>query len=226
MSESGDGSNAGVPSAPVSPADRDRVVQVLTRHYTEDRLSDEDLEARLDRVYRVSTLPELNAIVADLAAPPAAEAAARSATVARRTEASMLPMPRRFRALLSGREQSVTGVVPEKVRVRALLGYIELDLSRATFEPGITRINVRAMMGYVKVILPPGVRVESDGHGLFGYFAVNGVGSSDPASRRVVHITGRALFGFAEVHVRSVGHGADRIGPGSGDEAGQADRQP
>jgi len=217
MSESGDGSNVGVPSAPVSPADRDRVVQVLTRHYTEDRLSDEDLETRLDRVYRVSTLPELNAIVADLASGPAARAPAAAAPVARRADASLVPTPRRYRVLLSGREQSVTGVVPEKVRVRARLGYIELDLSRATFEPGVTRINVRAMMGYVKVILPHGVRVESDGRGLFGYFAVGGMGSSDPASRHVVHITGRALFGFAEVHVRSAGTEADRIGPGPED---------
>jgi hypothetical protein len=216
MTEAGDVSGADAPSAPVSPADRDRVVQELTRHFTEDRLSDTVLEARLDRVYHASTLAELNAIVADLSAPPPpARAPASREVVARRVDTAAIPVPRRFTALLSGREQAITGVVPERIRVRARLGYIELDLSGAIFEPGVTRINLRAMMGYVKVILPAGVRVESEGHSLFGYFAVNGQAASDPASRRIVHITGRTLLGFAECQVGSVLPDAERTLPPS-----------
>jgi len=69
--------------------------------------------------------------------------------------------------LLSGHETKLAGVVPSGLRLRVQLGYIELDLTDATFEPGVTDIEIQAFMGYVQVRFPPGVRVESRGHGLF-----------------------------------------------------------
>jgi hypothetical protein len=111
---------------------------------------------------------------------------------------------RRVAALCSGVERHVTGVVPRSLEVRARLGYIELDLRRATFEPGLTTIDVGALMGYVAIRLPARIRVESHGRALFGFFSLKGApapGAEDTTS--IVRITGRATFGFAECSIDS-----------------------
>ena len=104
--------------------------------------------------------------------------------------------------LLSGHETKLTGVVPSGLRLRVQLGYIELDLTDATFEPGVTDIEIQAFMGYVQVRFPPGVRVESRGHALFGFFSFKnerGRRSQETADEEtVVRVTGRVTFGFAE----------------------------
>lgn len=205
---------AGVPATSALSAERDRIVALLTRQYAEDHLSVADLEARLDRVYGASTLEELQAVVTDL---PSLVGAAPTLPVSQVTPGvSPVPATRRIKALLSGHEETLTSVVPRRLRIRARLGYVELDLSHATFEPGVTEIDIRALMGYVQLRLPDSVRVESDGHGLFGYFAVRGTGAEDPATPCVVRITGRALFGFAESHVSGKRpDSTGRLGPGS-----------
>ena len=104
--------------------------------------------------------------------------------------------------LLSGHETKLTGVVPSGLRLRVQLGYIELDLTDATFEPGVTEIEIHAFMGYVQVRFPPGIRVESRGHALSGFFSFkNKRGRRSQESTEmdtVVRVTGRVTFGFAE----------------------------
>ena len=178
---------ANLPELP--PAARDRVIQVLTRHYANDDLSDAELESRLERVYAATALAELDAIIADLPALPGAESRALRAEP---------EVDTRVRAFCSGLERKVTGVVPRNVKVRSWLGYVELDLSEATFEAGVTTIDVRSFMGYVQIRLPPGVKVESAGRALFGYFALRGREGGTVDSRSVVRITGRAVMGYAE----------------------------
>jgi hypothetical protein len=193
------------PPSPPEPDARERVVAVLTRHFADDRISAEELEARLERVYHATTGAELEAVVADL---PAALPAV--ATRAHLVEAPPAP---RISALFSGQEERLTGVVPRELQLRARLGYVELDLTRATFEPDLTVIDVRAFMGYVQIRLPAGVRAESRGRALFGFFSLKGParpGAEDSPS--VVRITGRATFGFAECFVGRAGHRKLRSG--------------
>jgi hypothetical protein len=111
--------------------------------------------------------------------------------------AEVAAQPVRVAALLSGNERAITGIVPRALQVRARLGYVELDLTGATFEPGVTAIDVRTLLGYAQIRLPAGVRVESEGRALFGFFALKGP-SAPEDSARVVRITGRATLGFAQ----------------------------
>ncbi len=181
-----------LPSPPLEPEARERVVEALTRLFAEDRITSEDLEARLERVYRATSAQQLEAVTADLPAAPGAGAGLVPAAGA----------PQRISALFSGQEQRVTGVVPQQVEVRSRFGYVELDLTRATFEPGVTEIDVRAFMGYVQIRLPTGVRVDCRGRALFGFFSLKGAKrAGDADSPAVVRITGRASFGFAECFV-------------------------
>jgi Domain of unknown function (DUF1707) len=165
------------PPSPLSErlsVDRERAIALLTRHFANDDLTETDFEARLQSVYAATTTRELEAITADL------PALAHSAEV---------------KAVLSGQERKLAGVLPRELTVRARLGYVELDLTEATFKPGVTTIDAQAFMGYVQIRLPAGVRVDSAGHALLGFFALKGRSSDSP---RVVRIVGRPIFGFVE----------------------------
>jgi hypothetical protein len=147
---------------PTAPDERERAVEMPTRHFANDDLTE--------------------------------------------TESGMAaagPIPSsHISELLSGHETKLAGVVPSHLRLRVQLGYIELDLTEATFEPGITNIEVHAFMGYVQVRFPPGVQVEGRGHALFGFFSFknkHGRRAQDATdSQPVVRVTGRVTFGFAE----------------------------
>ena len=178
-----------LPARSLDPAAVDRVVALLTQHFADDRISSDELEDRLERAYHAVTPAQLDAVVADL--PANVAPAPVPSAVAQRVV-----------ALLSAQEQRVTGVVPRQLELRARMGYVEMDLSRATFEPGVTEIDVRALMGYVQIRLPAGVRVECLGRAFMGYFSVKG--AREPAGAdapRVVRVTGRAMMGFAEINV-------------------------
>jgi class 3 adenylate cyclase len=54
----------------VSDADRERVVESLREHYAAGRLSEVDLSERVEAVYGVRTMSELQALTADLASSP------------------------------------------------------------------------------------------------------------------------------------------------------------
>ncbi len=200
-----DESNRLAPRSIASEA-RERVAQTLTHHFAADHIDAEELELRLARVYDAKTAAELASIAADL--PAIAPDPAAIATK---------PAGRRIAALFSAQEQQLTGVVPRRLEICGRLGYVELDLTRATFEPGLTEIDVRAFMGYVQIRFPADVQVESDGHALFGFFSVHGSRCLSPQAAVppcVVKITGRATFGFAEFFVQK----SERaLLPGSGE---------
>lgn len=201
-----DASDRPVPPAPLPPEARDRAVDVLAQSYANDQLSEEQLETLLDHVYQATTLAELQSLIANL---PARRPGEGNAVDVAASASSALEAPvERIRAALSGQERKITGVVPRRLDLRARLGYVELDLTQATFEPGVTEINARALMGYVQIRLPGDVQIENEGGAIFGFFALKGRGSPEAAvSGRIVRVTGRAFMGFAECLVRSSGAG-------------------
>jgi hypothetical protein len=200
-----DASDPGGPGLPSpAPAARERMVETLTQLFAQDQITEADLERRLDRVYRATTPGELESVIADLPA-----LVPQGGTTGNPSE----PV-QRIGALLSGQERVVTGVVPRELELKARLGYVELDLTRATFAPGLTWIDVRAFMGYVQIRLPPGVRVESDGRAFAGFFSLKGVPQEGAGgASRVVRVTGRATFGFVECHLPSAGDDPPPVPP-------------
>jgi hypothetical protein len=167
-------------SEPLPVAERDRVIDTLTRHFAADVLTEAQLDARLEAVHAATTRRELDAIVADL--PPLDLAGGASDVV----------------ATLSGQERKLTGAVPRDLRVRARFGYVELDLTEARFDLGVTTIDVRSFAGYVEIRVPAGVRVESSGRAFLGYFALKGATADAPV---VLRVTGRASVGYVEVQL-------------------------
>lgn len=199
-----------LPAPGAAPAERERVVAVLTQLFAHDQITEADLEQRLDRVYRATSAGELAALLADLPAMalPDTRRATPSATTGQR-----------IAAFLSGQQRQLAGVVPRSLDLRARLGYVELDLTRATFAPGLTVIDVRAFMGYVQIRFPGGIRVESEGRAFAGFFSIKGGGGRETGAS-VVRVSGRASFGFAECYLSAGSGRSDSISPPGLDDPG------
>jgi len=181
------------PAAPesLSPAARDRVVERLKELFAQDELDLAAFESKLERTFAARTSHDLEALIATLPALPALASAANAPALA----------PTIISGIVSGHKRAITSTVPRQLRVQAMLGYVELDLTGAVFAAGLTTIDARAFLGYVEIRLPAGVRVENEGRSLFGYFSVDGpppAVTAGAADERVVRIVGRALFGYAE----------------------------
>lgn len=165
--------------------EREHVIERLAHCFAHDLIPVEEYEYRVDAAYRAPTRAALAALVGDLAPDDLLDTAA----------ATMLP--RQVSAILGNVEQSISGMVPPLLRVRAILGNTELDLSRARFAPGVTEIYILGLMGNVEIVLPPGVEVENHGASFLGNFEYHGAPGRTvvPAgSLCVVRLTGRAVM--------------------------------
>ncbi|HEY2065639.1 MAG TPA: DUF1707 domain-containing protein [Gemmatimonadaceae bacterium] len=185
----GDPSGA-APIPPIVREERERVVERLSECFAHDLIPVEEFEYRVDAAYRAPTRAALAALVADLAFDDPLDPAA------------VTMMPRRISAMLGNVEQSIGGTVPPLLHVRAILGNVEVDLSRARFAPGVTEIYVRAFMGSVEITLPPGVDVENHGSSFLGNFehhAAMGRAVGPAGGVCVVRLTGRASLSSVEI---------------------------
>lgn len=201
------GASPDPPAVSIPPDARDRAVELLTRAYADDRLPEVEFEALLDRVYRAKTLTELRALTENLPVlRSAAEMESTGTEAVGAARSATAEAPTQITALLAAQQRTLTGTVPQHLRLRARLGHIELDLTRATFAPGITVIEVRALLGHVEVRLPDDIPVETDGRAFLGHFSLLGAGTPPPpGTDRLVHITGRAVLGHAECIVSTGG---------------------
>jgi len=70
----------------VSDADRDRLAREIREHYAAGRLTSDELDERIDAVYKARTESELRALRVDLPQLPVSPAERRAELVARRSE--------------------------------------------------------------------------------------------------------------------------------------------
>jgi hypothetical protein len=186
--------------------ERTKVIEALTEHFAQDRLTMEQLEERLDKVYAASTPSALSALLADLPSltPPIVPDAAPVVHGAgdTRTHKTLV-------AFMSGVMRKGPWAVPKTINAIAFMGGIELDLRFAQLTAPVTEIQILAVMGGVSVIVPPGVRVESDGFAIMGGFG-NEVGDPSSPDAPVIRLTGFALMGGVDVRVMMVG--VERVG--------------
>jgi uncharacterized protein DUF1707 len=190
----------------VSPAARERVVQDLAEHFAQDRLTMPEYERRVELAYRAPSADALNDLTRDLTPLPPARMAPEA--VARQESATVAPGSRakNFFALMSGVVRRGTWTVPARIRAVACMGGIGLDLREATLTAPVTDIYVFAMMGGVEIIVPPDVRLESDGFAIMGGFEDQ---LREPASTNpnvpLVRVHGIAIMGGVEARVAAPG---------------------
>ena len=187
---------------PVSPAARERVIALLTDRYAQDHLSLDEFERRAAAAYSARTPDDLATLTADLGDTGDTVPGVRPSLPAMNVGVVLGSIVRDMHA------------VPRALDVRTVLGNVELDLTHASFAPGVTEISLHAFMGNIEIQLPPHVGVEDHVSAVLGSFeyrrhprATSWAESHHVTS--VVRFTGRVTMSSAEVVIRS-----DLVGDG------------
>lgn len=181
-----------------SDADRERVAKILHDAMGEGRLDVNELDERLQSVYRAKTLGDLVPLTADL--PVSSRTAVPMPT------GSSLPDQRiggtpggtTSVAVMSGFQRSGPWVVPREYTAVVFMAGGELDLTDARFAEPECTIHVFAFLGGVEIIVPEDVTVHVNGFAFMGGFDRKGAHQARPGAP-VLNVNGFAFMGGVEV---------------------------
>ncbi|MEU3468820.1 DUF1707 domain-containing protein [Streptomyces sp. NPDC006687] len=177
-----------------SDADRDRIAQILSEAVAEGRLTAEEHAERLDTLYAVKTVGELEVLVRDLPAG----AAHRAAPAAPAPASAGIGPVESVVAVCSSSARKGRWRPGARTRAVSVLGDITLDLTEAVFEQQVTEFNVVSVLGNVEVLVPENVTLRGYGSGVLGNFEVGGEGTAADPQAPVVIVRGFALLGNIE----------------------------
>ncbi|MFD6229481.1 DUF1707 domain-containing protein [Streptomyces sp. NPDC060232] len=181
-----------------SDADRDRIAQILGDAVAEGRLTAEEHSERLDTLYAVKTVGELEVLVRDLPAPGGAQAPSAYASPSSYAGAAG-PAAETIVAVCSSSSRKGRWRPGAHTRAVSVMGDITIDLTQAVFEQQVTEINVTSVLGNVEILVPENVTLRGYGGGVLGNFEVRGEsrGETDPLAP-VVIVRGFSLLGNIE----------------------------
>jgi hypothetical protein len=182
-----------------SDADRERVAEVLREAAGDGRLTMDELDERLDAVYKAKTYAELEPITHDLPATgtpaiPAAAAADPTRFGGEATSSGAF-------AILGGFSRRGDWTVPKEFTAFCFMGGGEIDMRDAKFAEREVNIHIVAIMGGCEVIVPEDATVRVTGVGIMGAFEHSGAGSGSPGGP-VITINGLAFMGGVDVKRR------------------------
>jgi hypothetical protein len=191
----------------VSNDDRERVAQVLHNAMAEGRLTVNELEERLDKVYAAKTFGDLEPMLRDL--PVGNVGPQLPMPVA----PSPLPVPSGriggrgtssgAVAIMSGTGRKGMWTVPPTFTSFAMMGGVEIDLTEARFEDAETTIQAFAFMGGIEIYVPEDIAVQVNGVGFMGAFENHTHNQGQPTpGTPLVKITGLAVWGGVDVKRR------------------------
>ncbi|MGM1060348.1 DUF1707 SHOCT-like domain-containing protein [Saccharothrix sp. Mg75] len=183
-----------------SDADREQVARVLQQAHGEGRLDLHELDERLAAVYASRTYGELVPLTADLGVAPPTVLPAPLQHTPPSSRVGGTPGSATSFAFWSGVDRRGEWVVPVTHNAVAVMGGVQLDLTKARFAQQETTINAYALMGGIEIIVPPEVTVRVDGVGFMGAFE-DSTHKGEPTvpGGPVVRVTGFAMMGAVEV---------------------------
>ncbi|GIH91499.1 DUF1707 domain-containing protein [Planobispora siamensis] len=157
--------------------DREQVAVVLNDALADGRLSHDEHEERLERLYGARTLGELTALIADLVPPE---------------EQPLQTDVRPVTAFFGSEKRSGRWVVPTHFTATAICANVTLDLCDALLQSRHVTLQVTVMGGTLTLIVPEGVRIEMPASAFLGG-KKNQVPSSPDGP--VIEITGVVSMG-------------------------------
>jgi hypothetical protein len=169
------------PEVRSSDQERDAVVERLQVAFAQGRLDDEEFDGRVRAALVTRTRSELDELVADLPAEQRTGAAVPASPPGRNVVAFKGSVRRR------GRWR-----VPERTRALSYKSTCELDLRAAELPGPVTEFTTVVYKSDVRVIVPPGVRVEFRVFGYGGDFSDPELSEELPADAPVVRVRGFA----------------------------------
>jgi len=199
---------------------KEQKINELSEHFANDNLSLEDLERRIERVYKSVSVADLDQVTADLRGmAPLVDQRPKTGKRERLVPSPELvsaqpPVPAgyeiprsRLLAIMSSTRRVGRWAVPRDLSTFAMMSDTKLDLTNAALPVGgVVHLEITAIMAAVKIIVPPGMRVINEMHS----FMADVRSSADEflpdhlasASTPVIRLTGTAFMSEVKVKVR------------------------
>jgi hypothetical protein len=190
-----------LPTDPISPQARQGTVDRLCAHFAADHLKTAEFERRLDLAYAAQIGAELVALEQDLPElrpVPASLPAARVDTTRPARDWGFTL------AIMGGAERKGNWTPPRRLPVLTIMGGAQLDFRDATFATPEINVMLCSIMGGAEIIVPPGVRVESNGIAIMGGFG-KGPGRPTDPDAPTIRINGLVIMGVVAIEERLPG---------------------
>lgn len=178
---------------------RERTVELLSRHFAHDNLTLDELERRIERAYHARATSELHDLTRDLPEDVAEARARRSAPLPE----AFAPESDRIVSIMTETKRRGAWRPARQVDLWSVMSDTHLDLTEALLNPGVTEIDLSGLMTSVRIIVPPGVRVVMQASAIMSSISDESieppsVGSGAP----VIRVTGFAIMSEIKVRVR------------------------
>ena len=191
----------------LAPQARERAIEELSARFANDELTLDELERRLERVYKVRTTTELEALFADLRsggalprrglAPEHPPAVAQAAT-----GMAMATKPERVVSIMADTKRRGAWRVGARLELLGIMSDTTIDLTQAVLPDHDIEIDVTAFMAAVKIIIPRGMPVISRVSAFMGAARNRSEVASPWAHYPTLHVTGTAVMAEVKVVVR------------------------
>ena len=189
---------------------RELKIEQLSAHFANDDLTLEELERRIERVYKAANVAELESITADLkgAVTLPADHVRANLVSAKGNAAAVYEVPNaRIVSIMSSTRRVGRWAVPPKLDVLAIMTDAKIDLTHAVLTSNTVDLEMRAVMASLKIIVPPGMRVIVDSSSFMSNVRsrADEVAVLDPPASQaapIVRITGYAFMADVNIVVR------------------------
>jgi hypothetical protein len=144
------------------PQAREQVIQQLTEAFAHDLITVEELERRLEHVYRAQSVAEAQAIVVDIrSARTDGSLRAPNVDEPRQSRDEIVPASAkdRFVAILSSSSRRGLATIPHRLEALGVMSDSTIDLRAGVLPTDIVDIHVRVVMANMRIIVPAGLRV-------------------------------------------------------------------
>lgn len=197
---------------PVPSLARAREIKIdeLSTHFANDDLTLDDLERRIERVYKAASVAELEVITADLKRSATVPPEFIRAKVVKRgdTGAVSYEVPRgRLVSFMSTMRRVGRWAVPRELTLKAIMSDTKIDLTQAVFAADTVDIQLSSVMASVKLVVAPGMRVIMDTNSIMSSVDSRAddlslLDAPASANAQVIRITGYAFMSDVKVVVR------------------------
>lgn len=187
---------------------RDRVIAALSEHFAHDVLDVDEFERRITIAQTSESPAEIDALLSDLPALPAAAGTTAPATkiTPALVPASQVRAEQTMLAIMGGVDRRGAWSMPRRLRLVTVMGGAHLDLREARFPPGPVDIEIFSMMGGTEIIVPPGLAVETHGSAIMGGFQeVNRAPTHPDANAPLLRVHGFVFMGGVDIRMRLPG---------------------
>lgn len=177
---------------------RERAIELLSRHFAHDVITLDELERRIEKAYQARSGAEL----ADLTRDLPADAGASGAVLPTPTPRPYAAETDRIVSIMTEAKRSGVWRPARDLSVWSIMSETRLDLTDAALGKGVTEIRLMAVMTSFRVTIPPGVRLLAQVDSFMSSLSDESAEPLDGSDAPVVRLTGFALMSEIKVRVK------------------------